>query len=380
MRSSNLFLQSTPRSRSDANTVEAYPKVTNYKLGNWIISIPQLFRRRRLSRQRCSLLELPLEIVQIIVGQLPLPQRILLSQTCSDLWHVLHGDCLSAFREASLAERLDCLAVLGLFLPDHHLCAGCCALHPIAYEDLPIITPLNRCGQGVHRRFCPLYEAKFNRSLSTARTGSYATAFRHVQRAIKNHNHEGTQRQYHAALLREFSISLPDFFSLRLDVSAEPLLAKGRFLLKTTYVLRGGTQPLSLANALKTPVAICPHLSLGAVHPVGPTEPLPAALRLAFDKAGAPIVLKQDLHSCDQCPTDFLVSCKDERVRVMVWPDLGIGVSIQDLFWRFHLLRNKKKGFHGINSDYRPGSIQEMYSSNKGQPQAIGKHFMVGVF
>ena len=83
--------------------------------------MPRLLERRYLRKKRCSLLNIPLDIVYTISDELTLLARILLSQACSDLWYLLHDDCLSTFREASLKERLDCLAVLGRFLPDHRL-------------------------------------------------------------------------------------------------------------------------------------------------------------------------------------------------------------------------------------------------------------------
>ena len=357
MKSSKLVLQSTTRSRLNANTADIYPKVTNYKLGKlskWrrIISMRRLLERRHPKKQRCSLLNLPLDIIYTIADELTLPARIILSQTCRDLWHLLHGDCLSAFRTASVMERLDCLTVLEQLLPDHRLCTGCCALQSVDHEE------------GVPGRFCPFDKPRFSRFLVS---GSYAIAFPYVQLAIKygsRSRYQGTRKQYYPPLLPKFSISVRDFFSWKLDFSAEKLVAKGRFLLKTTHVLRGVIQPLSLLNTSKAPVAICPHLSLGVVHPIAPGEPIPAALRMAYDEAGDPVGLDQDLHCCARCPTDFLVSNDGDDICIMVWTDLGNGTSPQDPFWRSHLLSNENSRLDGKTFDHRPGSIQEMYINN----------------
>lgn len=306
-----------------------------------------------------SLLDLPLDIVYTIADELTLPSRIIFSQTCRDLWHLLHGDCLSAFREASVVERLDCLAVLEQLLPDHRLCTGCCALQPVYY-----ITPLGRYREDVCSRFCPFETPRFSRFLLS---GFYAISFPFVQLAIKYGSHsryQGPGKKHYPCLLPTFSISIPDFFSWRLDFAAEKLVAKGRFLLKTTHVLHGVTQPLSLLNTSKAPVAICSHLSLGVVHPIALGEPIPAALRMAHDEAGAPVGLNQDLHCCARCPTDFLVSNRDDDVSIMVWTDLGNGTSPQDPFWRSHLLSNENSPLDGNTFDYRLGSIQEMYFNN----------------
>ena len=312
----------------------------------------RLLEWRYPKKKRCFILNLPLDIVYTIADELTLPSRIIFSQTCRDLWHLLHGDCLSALREASVVERLDCLAVLEQLLPDHHLCTGCCALQPVD------------CKEDVCGRFCPFKEPRFSRVLLS---GSYAISFPYVQLAIKygSHNrYQGARKKYDPPLLTKFSISVPDFFAWRLDFSAEKLVAEGRFLLKTTHVLHGVTQSLSLLNSSKAPVAICPHLSLGVVHPIALGEPIPAALRMAYDEAGAPVGLNQDLHCCARCPTDFLVSNEDDNVSIMVWTDLGNGTSPQDPFWRSHLLSNENSRLDGNTFDYRPGSIQEMYINN----------------
>lgn len=311
----------------------------------------RLLEWRYPKEKRCCLLNLPLDIVYTIADELTLPARIILSQTCSDLRHLLHGDCLSAFREASVVERLDCLAVLEQLLPDHRLCTGCCALQSVD------------CEEDVYGRFCPFDKPRFSRFLLS---GSYAISFPHVQLAIMyGSRRQGTRKKYYPPLLPKFSISVPDFFSWRLDFSDEKLVAEGRFLLKTTHVLHGVTQPLSLLNTSKAPVAICPHLSLGVVHPIALGKPIPAALRMAYDEAGAPVGLNQDLHCCARCPTDFLVSNEEDDVSIMVWADLGNGTSPQDPFWCSHLLGNENSRLDGNTFDYRPGSIQEMYINNE---------------
>jgi hypothetical protein len=313
----------------------------------WLLALCSCATRRKDSiKQKSPLLDLPLDIVHAIFDELPLHAMVLLSQSCRDLRLLLGSRCYSAVREASAADRLEFLGVLGDILPDHRLCTHCRALHLVDPKDLPVTD----CGN--YYKPCPAPESTWSRHRLHP---YYAVAHRHVQLAIKYTRLEHIHQSYRASILQRFTISLPRFYSMSLEFTAEPAVIHGRFILMTTFTYHKVAAPLSFTTLSHAAVRICPHLGIGET--VSPENPLLAVTRSAF-RVGL------EVHSCDRCPTDCLIIIRKSRATFYAWQDLGSGTSPMDPYWRSHILDLKNNQFIGTKFCYKHGSIRDMYYSN----------------
>lgn len=309
---------------------------------------PSLTRRKGAVKQKSSLLNLPLALVYDIFDELQWPEKVLLSQTCRDLWYTLRSQCSSAIRQATVAERVECLAVLGDILPDHRLCISCRALHLLDPKDLPVMS-----NDRFHKP-CPASEDIWSRHRLMP---FYSIAFRHVQLAIKYTRLTGVHQDYRASILRKYTISFPRSYSF----TAEPVIAHGRFVLMTTRVFYKAVGPMLFSTLSQMYLYVCPHLGTGASFI--PDSPLLAAIRFVSNVADGQRGLLQKGNSCDRCPTDFLMSIEDGRAILYVWQDLGAGTSSADPYWRSHI-RDKENGlFKGTSFSYEYGSVRDLYYS-----------------
>lgn len=73
----------------------------------------RITHKKTTSKQQSRFLQLPPELFYGIWDKLPPPEKILLSQVCGILWRTLRLRCLSAYRQATSGERLNCLTTLG---------------------------------------------------------------------------------------------------------------------------------------------------------------------------------------------------------------------------------------------------------------------------
>jgi len=300
--------------------------------------------------QQSPLLNLPLDIVHAIIDELPLPAMILFSQTCRDLRLLIQSKCYSTVRQASAAKRLDFLCALGHILPDHRLCAHCRALHLVDLKDLPVTA------YDTFYKPCTAPEPLFSRHRLLP---YYAVAQRHVQLAIKYTRLAGTHQSYRASILQRFTISYPEFYSLGLDFTAEPIVVHGRFILKTTWDFREAAAPVSFAMISHASFGLCAHLR--------------AATRFAFEVADVQSGFHQEAHSCDRCPTDCSIVVQGSRAIFHVWQDLGSGLSPMDPYWLSHIndvindVENNE--FSGTKFCYKHGSVRDLYYGSGTPPQ-----------
>lgn len=320
----------------------------------WLLAFFSRTTRKKVTvKQNSPLLDLPLVLVYDIFDELQLPEKVLLSQTCRDLWYLLRSKCSVTFREATAVDRLECLAVLGDILPDYRLCTSCRALHLLDPKDLPVT------GYDKFHKPCPAPEAMWSRHRLMP---YYAIAFRHVQLAMKYTRLEGIYQDYRASILQRFTILIPLFYSMRLKFTAEPLIVNGRFILMTTFVFYELARPISFSTLSHAYFGFCPHLSAGD-ELLDPDNPLFVAIRHAFNVADGQRGLHQEVHSCDRCPTDYLIAVEDGRATLYVWQDLGAGTSAADPYWRSHIWDDKNNAFNGTKFSYEHGSIRDLYYS-----------------
>lgn len=309
---------------------------------------PFIRRRKGRVKQNSSLLDLPLDLLYDILDQLQLPEKLLLSQTCRDLWCTLRSQCSSAIQQATAVERLECLAVLGDMLPDHRFCTSCRALHHLDTKDLPTMR------NDIFHRPCPAPEAMWSRHRLMP---YYSIAFRHVQLAIKYTRLTRVHQEYRARILQKFTISIPPFYSF----TAEPSIIQGRFILMSTWAFPKAVGPMAVSTLSQMHFQICPHLGKGIS--LIPENPLIAAIRFASNVADGQHGVLQDENSCDRCPTDFMISVEDKRAILCVWQDLGAGTSSADPYWRSHIYSKENNLFKGTSFSYEHGSVREFYYS-----------------
>ena len=309
-------------------------------------------RKKEVVKKVPPLLDLPLDLVYDILDELPLSEKILLSQTCRAMWYTLRHKCSSAMRKATAHERLDHLAVLGDVLPDRRLCASCRALHLVDHEDLPMASSENSKTlflESISGRHCllPCY---------------YSTAFPHGPPATNHTCLRRLEANLYSRDMRSFRTILR-VSSMWLERSARLETKDGRFVLMTHFVFSAEGEPISFSTISKVPLQICPHLRSG---PCSSDNPLLEAIRLTCTdgQSGYP----QRLHSCDRCPTDYGVSIHGGEASFQVWQDLGFGESPTDPYWCSHI-PDKNNGLNrGTKFDYKHGSCEDLYR------QAISLH------
>jgi len=314
-------------------------------------------RNKTIVKQESSFLDLPLDLLFDVFDHLQLSERTLLSQTCRGLRYAFHHKCVLAFRVASVAERLECLAMLGDVLPDHRLCTPCGRLHLLDPKDLPVMD------YDKFYRPCPALEHVMSRVMSRVYCMPYyAIAYRHVQLAMKYTRLECIHQNYRANILQKFTITIPRWYSTKLKFTAEPRIVRGRYILMTTNVFCAYEGPISYSLLSQVCFRLCPHLCASElVSSLQPDNQLLVTMRLAFNRAK----VEPEMYSCDQCPTDYVIAVEDDRVTFNTWQDLGTGISEADSYWRSHVWdESENNRFRSAKFCYEHGSIRDMYYSN----------------
>ncbi|MCJ1316009.1 hypothetical protein MMC15_001329 [Xylographa vitiligo] len=334
-------------------------------------------RRREPIIQDSPLLDLPLDIIYEIFNKLSLSAKILLSQSCRDLWYQLRSKCYTAVQNAPPHQRLKCLAKLGTILPNHRLCTGCNALRFVAPKDLPLTgfdkhhKPRLVFGSLWSRRgLLPHYSMVF-RPPSPSRWNrhhllpSCSIAVRHTILAMKCTCAKNIRKIYRALILKDFMISFPHYYSMNLQFYADALTIHGKLILRTIFDLYQGEGLLAFEALSHSSIGFCPHLWTREPATTEITEnPLLAAIRLALNVNKDLDTPQARFYSCDFCPTDYSVLIFEDQATFCVWQELGSGTSPADPFWGSHTMISKESSQHNaIKSDYRHGSIRQMFTS-----------------
>ena len=321
-------------------------------LRRFIVGFLSSFIRGKPVKQDSLLLNLPIDIIYVIIDALPLSARILLSQTCRDLWYRMRGTCFSTFQSATFLERWECLATLDDFLSDHRLCYGCLALHTVDPEDLPTVNCQNS------DQPCSAPEPRGGRFQIDRY--NYAPAFRHIQLAVKYTRLRGIQNSYRLRLLQKFETDLGFYQGQSAYITAEPLVVRGRFLLKTSHVFTGRSQPVSMQTVSQRTLIFCPHNFLGLDD--DPTDPFIAAISMNFRNVARGWNMSARSFSCEHCPTDFVIQVDKQVARIFAWADLGMGRSPIDEYWQSHICHSgNSRWSKGPKFDYEHRSVRDMY-------------------
>lgn len=314
-------------------------------------------------KQHSFLLNLPIELLYEIFEQLALPEKLLFSQTCRDLWRLLRHKCSLTFEKADGPTRRYCLYALGDILPDHRYCFDCRALHLLNPNDIIF-------------RGWDEYPKSYTSSMFEDwhfMSPCYALAFRHVQLAIKYTRLRNFHQDYLSSIMQTFTKTMLHH-SMRLKFTAEPVVIDGRFLLMASFTFYEITTPMSSSTLLESHFGLCPHLTV--CEPLLPTKPLVALINSAFVNPPSSRTSYHGLRSCDYCPTDYSLIIGDKRATFSTWQDLGAGASPTDPYWSSHVSTDTNNPYTCTKFEYEHGSIKALYVSRSTRSKRIGEMSM----
>lgn len=148
-------------------------------------------------------------------------------------------------------------------------------------------------------------------------------------------------------------------YSMELDFAAEPVIFRGRLIMMAIFLSLELEEPISFSTLSRTQFQVCPHLC--ATDYLFPENPFLTALRLA--SAHGQRGLRQKVHSCDQCPTIYLIALRDGWATFHLWHDLGTENSPPaDPCWHSHLRDvDHKNVFSDTQFSYKYGSVRNWY-------------------
>lgn len=327
------------------------------KLSRFIEILARLLGRSR-PKQKSLLLNLPLCLIYNIIDELDWAAKVIFSQTCRVMWHLLSGKCHTELRKLTAIERLAFLATLASQSPDHYLCKRCSALHLLWTGDYP--TNRNRRRRCARGEILDLDGHKTNLVRPLA---LYSIANCHVQFAVKFSHMQSVHQEYRKNLMRDLYYSGPWGKNLQCNFAAEPRIVDDKFLLKIKFEIYKNSKELSYENVIDGEYRFpCPHHFIGS--DLARRDDLLTVVRAALcQRRNCPPMS----YSCNQCPSDYEVVVEDdERLLISIWKDLGSGYT-EDAYWRSHVICAQSNSyFSAPELEYDHGSIKAMYSSGRG--------------
>lgn len=208
-------------------------------------------------RSKTAILQIPFDILILIVDKLALHDKFLLSHTCKAFRSITFQHWDNKISRLSLHDKIKFWDGLAYTLPSHWVCPQCCQLHRINTWDSP----------SMHRIIREVYQiVPCNVDLSR-RIGreTYSIHHYHIQLALKLSRLGNTQHKYLAALMVPFidkrlSIRLGP---LRDSYAAEPRIVNGQFTLREEGTICNETSAdLLFPENRSFHLPVCPHLGL----------------------------------------------------------------------------------------------------------------------
>ncbi|KAK7229949.1 hypothetical protein V2G26_002119 [Clonostachys chloroleuca] len=299
--------------------------------------------------QTSPLLQLPVELLFMVLDILRPHEKSILGQTCRSLSEITCGKSLATY-DLPDDEAFDYLRCISHNNPGKWVCAYCAQLHTVTDADLrEEWWDCFAYKYGKHESFVPLWDSKF-----------CSDGYRHVQLSLKYDRlspNSGECRERLRRLLTPYN-DTPTFperkNAMRGHLHAAPKVAEGRFILKSTWTFDTGDTILS-PTIMGNNVPICIHHGFGKSCHVPKT--LKNAIGMAFEYQGITV------HgSCGSCPTDFTVKFRNASVaEVSAWKDFGGEGSPLSDTWRANLypclrlhLGNKRRGGSEVCMKERP--------------------------
>lgn len=297
---------------------------------------------------KASIMALPDEILLLVLDEVSLHDKFLLSQTCSTMRRIASCDWGRGLDQLSLAEKFDFWTGLAYVLSDHFVCANCCRLHRVHRSDLSKSRP-RRCY--VRKHYMQHHQVQHHQ----------------VQLALKYHRLGDTHQEYLQALLAPWTV--PYHPSLA-KYSARPKIVRNRYILQEEWTLFNDGDPVSKESLGRDSVVLCPHLVFiyDGYSPWSPQEQRPGIefsdkISRAFDRPG-----EEEYHHCRYCPTDYLIVVIDPgSVRFTAWHDFGPHGSPLDLQWTTHDWSDKLRPSKIPKLRHIPGSVYELYMADEGE-------------
>lgn len=103
---------------------------------HYLLFLRHLFSKGR-RRSKAVILQIPFDILLLIVDNLALHDRFLLSHTCKTFRRITFQHWDIEISHLSLYDKVEFWAGLAYTLPNHWICPQCCKLHLIHTWDLP---------------------------------------------------------------------------------------------------------------------------------------------------------------------------------------------------------------------------------------------------
>jgi hypothetical protein len=282
------------------------------------------------SMARCSLLQLPAELLILVIDSLDPSSRILAGFTCKTLHAALFSSTVEDLRKLPTCQYdQHVLAILeGLALHNRYVCV-CHRLHCVDAHDLP----------GIRKdvRFNGCWPA----SAKIGNFSKYCLHQRHVQLALRYSRTKIYQAEL-MKLLRPFHVSGNSVYNpMSWEFRAQPVIADGNYIMYT----REAFHPLYNSEITMGQcqfLEICPHI-VTAPRWAGDTSHLQLRLKLEqiMDKRGT-----RTSGWCYDCATDFSLMSTKAGLEVEVWYDFGSDASPSSRHWTSHVTY-----LHGESAD-----------------------------
>ncbi|KAK5988843.1 hypothetical protein PT974_10339 [Cladobotryum mycophilum] len=298
-------------------------------------------------------LDLPYDIILLILDCLALHDQFRLSHTCRAIQNIASRDWEQELQRCTKSERVEFWTGLAYTMPRHWVCAECCKLHIINPVDTPTKARIWPCG-------IPL-----NWTMDR-----YLLLHQHVQLALKfsylGVNQEHLARMLATCTIRSRATSGP--IPTTIFYTVRPKIIRKHFCLFKTWVFTNPRDPVSLDDMGDYALLPCPHLTLpdkeddflvrrGIIYGAFKNK---ATLAMAFPG--------REMHgSCRSCPTDFsfLVDPTLRQVTCKAWYDFGTYGSPLDRYWTSQVMTDKNDYMSALLFDREPGSSRALYLSSE---------------
>lgn len=311
------------RRQRSSNPGEHPPTKSHANKSRWLH-----LRWKRRRPKTPPILNLPVEIIVLIVKQLPLDAQYHLSQTCRAMRTITWRDFQADFRHLDRRSQQRFIMSLAHHRDGFWACASCRALHPIGHFDLPRATqpPPRRCLQ-VHQPF---------------RLVAYPSlGYRHVQIALKLAR-TGKNPELLDLLMGSYMYRVPYWGteSISMKYAGIPRIRKGHFILYEEWVLHHEEQEMTREDIGEFDIGLCQHATLRPVdvlplhfwrHNMShPSLDIEMQFSRAIKDPGC-----EKKWTCRCCDTDCSIEMdkNKQRIRLQAWHDLGTVGFPRDPTW-----------------------------------------------
>lgn len=291
------------------------------------------------------ILEMPVDILSIILDLLELHDEFFLSQTCR-AFRALTGRVWSrTVNELPHIPRVEFMTQLARRQPKHWVCQHCSRLHKLNRRDVPGNSLLSNT-PGAKNLAAPYPSCQRHRY--DAFDPHYRLRHAHIQLALKLNQAQNIDQRHYKKIMTPVALS---WHISRWLCTFSPKIVSGRFLLQAARTISA----MEWRTRLE-PETLCPHISV----------PTPMSVRQnrspgLFDDIALHMMLAghgQSEGSCLNCPTDYLLFVHQSWIYLWAWYDFGSCQSPMNAEWRA-LVYPDQDPVHHIS-----GSIQSMYQED----------------